>query len=112
MSLGGQALGALGRLRERELMQDATTSESEREMTDLNEQLSWRGSNGLAENQRLWTWLQESGRQMTPVCLFKALNSMSKLVGSKADSTPGLPGGGWAADLKGAGVWQVQKLEL
>lgn len=33
MSLGGQALGALGRLRERELMQDATTSESEREMT-------------------------------------------------------------------------------
>lgn len=38
LSLGGQALGALGRPKEKELMQDVTTSESEREMT-LNEQL-------------------------------------------------------------------------
>lgn len=113
MSLGGQAFGGFGKT-ERKGTDARCYNLRVREGNDsnLNEQLSWRGSNGLGENQRLWNWLQESGRQMTPVCLFKTLNIMSKLMGSKADSTPGLPGGGWAADLKGAGVWQVQKLEL
>ena len=42
-------LGALGRCKERDLMQDATTSESEREMALIL--MSWRGSNGLG-----WEW--------------------------------------------------------
>lgn len=72
--------------------------------SNLNEQLSWRGSNGLGENQSLWNWLPELGRQLTAACLFKTLNSMSKLMGSKVESAPGLPGGRWAADLNGASV--------
>lgn len=39
--------------------------------SNLNEQLSWRGSNGLGENLRSLNWLQEPGRLLTATCLFE-----------------------------------------
>lgn len=39
--------------------------------SNLNEQLSWRGSNGLGEDGRLQNWLQELERQLTAACFFE-----------------------------------------
>lgn len=85
-------------------MQDATTSDSEREISLIL--MSSSAAGALMALVRMGTAeLAAGAREAADYCLlFRIcmLNSMSKRVGSEADSTPGLPGGGWAADLNGA----------
>lgn len=65
-------MGALGGQRERGVMQDATTSESEREMTLILMSSSAGGAlMALGEDGRQQNWLQESGRQLTAACFFQ-----------------------------------------
>lgn len=90
-------MGVWGRSKEREMMQDATTSKSEREMTLILMSSSAGGAlMAFCENgkQGLRSQPQEPGRQVAAIFLLKVLNSMPNLLGSVAGSDPSLLGRG------------------
>lgn len=81
----------------------------------LNEQLSWRGSNGLERGRRwglgLRSQLQELGR-LTAICLFQVLNSVQPLWGLVWVVTQASPVEVRLLSWAELGVQLAQKLEL